>query len=657
MRKRIVLILLGGICLLFMNFRVIAQTQSTTLELSVRQVVVEDGVASITGPAANIKVELYDNLGEELIASGTSDANGQVTFPLDDKYPLSGKGLFHTVVKVDGISNGEFTCQQGQTCQETVFLADGLSSDKEDGILIVKVVRSGNPFERVGGIKVYVWPTDGSGNPIPANSIRLDTNMNNRIYYQGVPCVTNQEGYCAAVLRNYFIWVKDAAGEAVTQAVINFGNEYVYDLTTIKVPEGGLIQVTIPVDEKGMLDDCVSKIPPTDLELSSSCMDKLHQTATAQVQSPADPIAIANMNRAIVQASQLSRNTADLFAVIIPDLIKINELIAGSNSSHDPLTQIKIILNVNNITNYGIRTKVGDFALGKEVAIYKQDDSAQLLGACEVNGLGECVIILSRTDVLDFDNLIKFRVMADGYDNGILVCKDQPICEQRAYTVTGLIGENDAILLIKIVQEEDLTKPVQHLPSSVHSKIETREWDILYHEYHYTDKFGTRPIYISGGNSWINEGGKNFEFINVYIGSSFGNDTFHLKIIDGQLNTYYFAVDKTGKFADCVFTSPFTYNPVLFISSDCSAKKKSLQTAIAGYTATPTVTITLLPSSTPTATKVPPTPTATLIPSPTPLEGVGNDFGNSRGLFVAGGILIVLMIAGLGVYLWKRKNH
>ncbi|GEM_PF-5662690 len=109
MKKVAILIILGGMFLLCMSFRVNAQTETTTLELAVRQVVVEEDVASITGLVAGSKVELYDNLGAELIASGTSDSNGKIIFPLDEKYPLSAESLFYTTVKVDGFDNGVFT--------------------------------------------------------------------------------------------------------------------------------------------------------------------------------------------------------------------------------------------------------------------------------------------------------------------------------------------------------------------------------------------------------------------------------------------------------------------------------------------------------------------------------------------------------------------
>jgi hypothetical protein len=32
-------------------------------------------------------------------------------------------------------------------------------------------------------------------------------------------------------------------------------------------------------------------------------------------------------------------------------------------------------------------------------------------------------------------------------------------------------------------------------------------------------------------------------------------------------------------------------------------------------------------------------------------------FTNSKGLFIAGGSLFILIVTGLGVYLWKHKNR
>jgi len=165
--KRIFIILfLGGILLSLFGFQAHTLTATTTLELTVRQVVVTDDVASITGPSVNAKVELFDNLGEELISSGATDSDGRIEFILDKKYPLSGKGLFYTTVLVDGVNNGVFTCEQGITCTKAVFSVEGLNPDLNDAILVVNVVRSDNLSEPVEGIPVNVWPVDAKGIPL-----------------------------------------------------------------------------------------------------------------------------------------------------------------------------------------------------------------------------------------------------------------------------------------------------------------------------------------------------------------------------------------------------------------------------------------------------------------------------------------------------------
>ena len=258
-KKRIYLILLGGMFLLCMSFRVNAQTEITTLELTVRQVVVEDGVASITGPAAGSKVELYDNLGEELIASGTTDASGVATFQLTEKYPLSVEGLFYTTVKLDGFDNGVFTCQQGQTCQETVFTVDGMSPDLEDGILIVKVVRSTDLTEPVDGINLNVFPASEDG-------VQMDMSQEDK-NYDGIKCSSNSEGFCAAYLDKTFRWA-DEDGVTLTYTMIKYRSAVTFDGSGVYVPEGQLRIVHLAVDAKEKMDDCTFKtaLPGRDLK-------------------------------------------------------------------------------------------------------------------------------------------------------------------------------------------------------------------------------------------------------------------------------------------------------------------------------------------------------------------------------------------------------
>lgn len=658
MRKRITLILLGGICIFCMNFRVNAQTE-TTLELTVRQVVVDNEIASITGPAASSNVELYDNLGEELIASGISDSNGKVAFPLDDKYPLSGKGLYFTTMKVDGVSNGIFTCQQGQTCQETLFSIDGLNPDLNDGILIVKVARSSNLDEPVEGIQVNAWPTDGFGVPIPAGSIRIGTAGNSIIYYEGVPCITNDEGYCGAYLQDYFNFNENENHNPSAVVTLKLGGVITYDGASITVPENAIGRASIAVDEKGKLDDCVFKSAPMDKLLNPSCMEKVHQTATAQATITVNPADYNVFNNAMIQASLLSKDTANLFSAHKSDQEKITAFLEeAANSTFNPATQVKLILYVNEITNDGYNAKIGDFAVRKTVEITSPENSEEMLGACKINSLGECVSIIDRSTLLAPDGLLKFHILADGYDNGILICQNNDICEQHVYTVVGLTGKKDAILLYKVVRDEKYFEPVQNIIITAGMSDITSRVPTIYEMSSdksikgcVTDKYGVCPVYVNDvGAVWKKDGNSEHVEIRVYITGNISNDVVLPYAKDDQLVIYQIAVNGSGTVNDCTFTSPLTYEiprPV------CAAKKKALQTAIAGYTATPTVTVTPLPSSTPTATEVPPTPTIALAPNPTPVSGIFE--GKSAPLAIGGLVLLIILLGG-GTWLILRAR-
>ncbi len=286
MKKLFIALILGGILFYFPGYNVKAETGTATLKLTVYQVVVKGGVAGITGPAADSKVELYDNLGEELLASGTTSSNGMVEFTLDETYPLSGRGLYYSTVMVAGVNNGVHYCARDYTCQLKVFSVDGLDPDMEGGILIVHVVRSNDPSESVEGVQVNAWPTDLSGIPL---TVYAPNNTNKPSDYNGVPCRSNAEGYCAAYLESSYKWEEDDLGVLFTYTTLMFDKLVTYDGASIKVPAGAVKVASITVDEEGKLDDCILRTAPTDKIVNPSCRDKIHQTATVQAQATADP--------------------------------------------------------------------------------------------------------------------------------------------------------------------------------------------------------------------------------------------------------------------------------------------------------------------------------------------------------------------------------
>ena len=634
-----------------------AQTTETTLEFTVRQVVVEDGVASITGPAAGSRVELYDNLGKELISSGTSDANGKVAFPLDDKYPLSAKGLFYTSIKVDGFENGVFTCQLGQTCHEIVFTVDGLIPDRDDGILIVKVVRSNNYNETVGGIKVAAWPRDKNGTPLKLPIVGFNGTF---IYdWSGAVCITNGDGYCAAYLKDYFKWSVDNDNVLTTDMILKVGAQFTYDKELIKVPEGGLIKTIITVDEKGKLDDCIFRSPPSDRVVNQSCKDKLHQTATAQAMGTVNPADYEVYNNALIQASLLSKETMDLFTSHELDTTRISEFLDGvKDAEFDSVTQVKIILHIVKISNDGMNAYFDGPAAGKLVEITSPYDPNEMLGACMVNSLGECIVIINRNLLQIPGGLIQFHILADGYDNGNFICQDELICEQNAYTITNFSDDKDVILMFKVVDAVDYSKPVPNqviTAGNAHpvfggggTGFEPRWFN---DKRCISDENGSCPIYIPRiGFKWEYNGENDYviPIINI-ITSNIGRDTTYPYPYDDELAVYYIAVNNVGGLVDCTFTSPLMYELDSKIDSpDCFTKKRALQTAIAGYTATP------LPSSTPTATEVPPTPTITLTPSPTPASGSSK--GKPAFESIGVGVLVLVVLLGGGAWLVMRSR-
>ena len=244
-----------------------AQDESAILELTVRQVVVVDGIATVTGLASGSTVELYDNLGISLLDSGLPASDGNITFSLDQRYPLSGKGLYHTRVKVDGVDNGVMTCRQGTSCQAAAFSITGLDPNLEDGILVVRVIRSDDLLTPVEGVRTNVWPVDMNGTPLIASQPPEETgkwgNSESSVdEYNGLLCLTNSEGYCAVYLDQTFHWGANEDGLIVTNLLVKLGSIISYDGSYYHVPEGGFLSSTIAVDQKGKLDDCVIKGVP-----------------------------------------------------------------------------------------------------------------------------------------------------------------------------------------------------------------------------------------------------------------------------------------------------------------------------------------------------------------------------------------------------------
>ena len=629
-----------------------AQTTETTLEFTVRQVVVEDGVASITGPAAGSRVELYDNLGKELISSGKTGTNGVVTFPLDEKYPLSAKGLFHTIIKVDGVSNGEITCQQSTTCKVALFSVKGLDSEGDDAILIVKVVRSSDLTTPVEGVQVNVWPADADN-----TILVIEKSWNGKWYsngqpmiveYNGVPCISNTDGYCAAYLATNYRWEENIEQTLVTNTAVKFVSTVFYDASYNRVVEGSISRIVVAVDQKDKMDDCVFKPLPLTGTINQSCLEKGKRTATAEALGPVDPVALASMNNAMVQASLFSKETMDLFAAHLPDQVKISELLKNEEAiNFDPASQVKIILYVDKIIHGEYSAEISGPAVDKTVEITSPDDPDKLLSVCKVNNLGECVSIIDRSALLAPDGLLKFHVVADGFDNGIMICKAGSICEQHVYTVLGLTGYKDAILLYKVVRANDYSEPVQNVVITAGSESSQG-----YYRGCYTDENGVCPIYMAEtGFYWKNDGEGDYAYSGAMVNWIDIYDADYPPIKDDRLVVYTIAVDKLGKAVDCTFASPLNYTGK---SAVCKAEKKALQTAIAGYTATPTVTITPLPSATPTATEIPPTPTITLTPNPT--SASGSSKGKPAFATIGVGVLVLVVLLGGGVWLMMRSR-
>jgi hypothetical protein len=645
-----------------------AQADTATLELTVYKVEVIDEVATITGFAASVRVDLYDNLGQTLIDNGVTGSDGKVTFNLDERYPLSSIGIFHTFVKVAGMSQGEFTCQQGQPCQADVFSIDGLDPDQNDGILIVKVTRSNDLVTPVEGVQVNVWPADVNNVEIPQPRI-IDGN-GKMVDYNGVQCISNTEGYCVVLLKQLFLWEENYAQILVTNTLVKFSGETSADASYNWVPEGGLLIIPAAVDEKGKLDDCVYMRIPISGILSSSCKEKVKQTATAQATMTVDPSDNDGMNNAILQARSLSQETNDLFAAHKPDQDKIAAFLPEAKElSTDPTTQVKIYLDVTQISNNGEIAFFDGPAVGNIVEITAPDNPDILLGACQVNRLGECISIIDRNKLLAADGYLKFRILADGNDNGIFICMDGSPCEQHTYTVSGFTGAKDAMALFKVFSAKDYSLPIPDIQIVAGKSTQNANCingnSCTFHTLNagmcVTNEDGVCAIYANNDDfSWGTDDLGDFVRLAASINGGGHQDANNPDPYDNQFKIYYIALDKLGKVIDCTFTSPLNLRYPLstwFDSPSCFAKEKVLKTAIAGYTATPTVTVTPTVTLTPTVTATPlpsATPTATLSPTPTPQPGL---FAGESAPLAIGGIALLIVLLGGGAWVILRTRN
>jgi hypothetical protein len=665
MRNIIGAAMLGGLLFSLLGYHVQAQTTETKLELTVYTVEINDGdtIISEPGPA---EVDFYDNLGDVLLTSRRASSNGKVTIILDDRFPLSGKGLYHTLVVVDDVSNGEVTCQMGTTCQVNVFSVNDLDPDHDDALMIVNVVRSDDLITPVEGVQVNVWPADREGRLITNTRFKLPSGK--LIEYNGQPCVSDSDGYCVVHLEQVYRWEVDSNRVHLTNTAIRSGSEVVHDASNNWVPEGSVFFVRVAVDQDGRLDDCTFKPPPFSGVLSRSCLQKVQRTATAVAGQVVDQLARAAANEAVVQASLLSRETMELFAAHEPDQAKIQDYLSEQGSSaFNPKTQVKLILSVEKISNNGYNAFLDGPAIGELVEITRPDDPDHLMGACEVNILGECISLIERSEMLAPDGYLKFRVLADGYDNGILLCLEGPVCEGRAFTVIKLLGKKDAVLLYRIVTAADHWIAAPNVLISAGEKIiEQQLWGYIGGKYIYdtsefsrgclTDRDGICPIYVSEeGFVWKSVNGMDYVIPPLYVTGQTANDSISPYPRDDRLMVYSVAVDRSSRPVDCTFSSPLTASEP---SALCAARKKALQTAIAGYTATPTVTITPTVTLTPTMTATPlpsATPTVTLIPTPTPRPGL---FAGETAPLAYGGIALLIILLGGGAWwLLSKRNR
>ena len=208
-----------------------AENVTATIDLTVYQIVVEDGDAGISGPAAGVDVALYDNLGERALARATSGPDGKVKFILDEEYPLSALGLYHVLVKVAGKSKGIYTCQQGETCQQVAFTVKGLNPTLDDAVLVVKVVRSRDLIIPVEGFKMIVTRADDEGNPEPVERVY---NGERYINKTDLPCISNADGFCVTYLNSYYQFTETYDRIRVANITIQVGQIVTNDANSVK---------------------------------------------------------------------------------------------------------------------------------------------------------------------------------------------------------------------------------------------------------------------------------------------------------------------------------------------------------------------------------------------------------------------------------------
>lgn len=668
MRRTLSFVLMG--CMIFSIFTIRGKANpiTTAFEITVRQVAVADGVASITGLAAGATVDLYDNLGQELLDSGMTDSDGRVKFTLDDRYPMSGKSVYNTMAAVNGINNGVITCSRNQICQVDLFAVSGLRTDSNDALLIAKVVRSDNLAVPVEGIQFDVWPLDTAG--IPLNLEQIPLSSSGAGEYSGEKCISDTEGYCIAYVSQSFYWVSEIRDTLATNMTVRYDKINIFDGYGIWIPDGQIRMVDLAVDGKGHLADCTFKTPPQGIELPVSCMDKIHQTATVQAQITPDIAEQNAINAAVVQASRLSHDTAELFYLHKVDKSQIDALIESSNTlgPYDP-QKIKIILYVNEIINDGSLAVIGGPVIGNDVIIYEQDDPGQVLGACRTTSLGECMVRLDRSVIRTPDGLMRFRVIADGYDNGIQICENKLFCELHIFTPVDFSGKNDAIVMVKTVKEKQLLEPFQNAAIrtvGVNEKGIPRVLRLVGNNYIvgqlskgslgngefecYSNEDGFCPIYVDDLYYWSTDQTPNYGYVGI-INNTYINDGLGVKVYDDRLTVINLAVDPGGSVEDCVFTSPMEQ---LFSLPVCLKKKNLLLTAQSLYTATPTMTITPLVSMTPTATEVPPTP----ITTPTSFPEADLASSSLPGWVIPTATVVVLAILGVAIWaaIFRRKK-
>ncbi len=262
---------------------------------------------------------------------------------------------------------------------------------------------------------------------------------------------------------------------------------------------------------------------------------------------------------------------------------------------------------------------------------------------------------------------MRFRILADGYDNGIQICLDKGICELNVFTAVGLTGANDAILVVKTVSQQNLLNPVHNaglITVALNEKGIPKDLRLLGSNYIprqspkvgllpwgpirdnnpgdecYSNEYGFCPIYVNDiYYDWSSDQSKQIYGMVGVFNNDFVNDGLGIEIYDNSIKVIQLAYDQNGNIEDCIFSSPLK---TLLTTSACTKRKIIASTAQTFYTATPTITITPLPSLTPTATEI--SPTVTITPTPTALP---KTITSKTGLPVW--MLGIIAILGIGI--------